>query len=177
MPSRVRNSIPCGTKSSSSSTRDLRLTSSFLKRRSWRLRSEPIRKSLSSRRMKCIAVRLLAPNSKDDGDTPPRNRIARGGVSPYSPGDIPQHWGTAASAASISSSAKVVGEIPSAQLAWFQTDDQVVACGLGVPLTPFGAEVTRGYATEDRSVFGYAEARPRAKLEAAVGRAIYTDDD
>jgi hypothetical protein len=30
------------------STRDLRLTSSFLKRRSWRLRPEPILKSLST---------------------------------------------------------------------------------------------------------------------------------
>src|SRR6266508_2332662 len=64
MPSRVRNSIPCGIKSSSSSTKDLRPTSSFLKRRSWRLRPEPILKSLSSRRTKCIAVRLLARNRR-----------------------------------------------------------------------------------------------------------------
>src|SRR6266536_5801957 len=64
MRSRVRNSIHYGSKSSSSSTRDLRLTSSFLKGRSWRPRPEPILKSLSSRRTKCIAVRLLARNRR-----------------------------------------------------------------------------------------------------------------
>src|SRR6266566_8447113 len=92
MPSRVMDSIPCGTRSSSCSTKDLLLTSSFPKRRSWRLRPEPILRSLSSQRPRCIAVRLLARTrkdrelEKDDGDRYPASQRdgGRRGISSLS---------------------------------------------------------------------------------------------
>src|SRR6266496_3678722 len=65
------------------STRDLRLTSSFLKRRSWRLRPEPILKSLSSRRTKCIAVRLLARNRRTMELPRPAKRTQEAGYPPF----------------------------------------------------------------------------------------------
>ena len=92
-------------------------------------------------------------------------------------GYIPERWPTAASPARTTGSSEVVRKIPSAQLARLQSDEQVVACSLGVPLTLLGAEVTRGYPADDRLVFQHAQARRRAKLEAAVRRAIFTNDD
>src|SRR6185503_11992054 len=83
----------------------------------------------------------------------------------------------ATSAAWTSSSCEGVGEIPSAQLAWLQADEKVVARRLGVLLTRFRAEVTRGDTADDRPVFQHAEARCRAELEAAVGRAVVANDD
>jgi len=50
---------PCGTRSSSSLTRELLPTSSRLRTRSWRLRLGPILKSRSSRRTRSTAVRSL----------------------------------------------------------------------------------------------------------------------
>jgi hypothetical protein len=79
--------------------------------------------------------------------------------------------------ARINRSGEVVGEVPSTQLARLQADEQVVACNLCVPFTLFAAEVTRGYPEDDRTVFQHAEARFRAKLDAAVGWSIFTNDD
>ncbi|HKH31133.1 MAG TPA: hypothetical protein VKA45_08780, partial [Gaiellaceae bacterium] len=58
---------------------------------------------------------------------------------------------------------------PRAELAWLQADEQVVSCGLGVPLTRFGAEGTRGYPADDGSL---GEAIGRAdRWEKVAGRA------
>src|SRR4029450_1761034 len=59
MPSRARGSTPCGTRSSSSSTRESLPTSSPLRTRSWRLRLGPILRSRSSPRTRSTAVRSL----------------------------------------------------------------------------------------------------------------------
>ena len=74
-------------------------------------------------------------------------------------------------------SGEVVGEIPSAQLARLEADEQVVARGLGVLLAGLRSEVTLGYPADDRSVVRDAEAGPSAKLEAPVGRAVVVNDD
>src|SRR5262249_9126614 len=80
--------------------------------------------------------------------------------------------------ASSPSSREIVGEIPSAEAAGVEPDEQVVAGGLlRVPVTCLPAEVTRGNSADDRSVFRHAQARPPAKLEAAVRRALVVNDD
>src|SRR5215831_10400282 len=73
--------------------------------------------------------------------------------------------------------AEVVGEIPGAQLARLQADQQIVAAALGVPLTRVRAEVPRRDPQDDRSVFQPAEARRPAYLDAAVGRALFAHHD
>src|SRR5207248_10198593 len=74
-------------------------------------------------------------------------------------------------------SGELVGEIPGAQLARLQADEQVVACGIGVSLTGLGAEVARRDPADDRSVLRDAEAGPSAKLEAPVRGAVVVNDD
>jgi len=77
----------------------------------------------------------------------------------------------------LNRSGEIVGEIPSSQFARLQADEQIVDSNLYVPFTLLGAEVARSYPADDRLVFQHAQARRRAKLEAAVRRAIFTNDD
>src|SRR5229473_814868 len=67
MPFRVMHSIPYGNNSSSFSITDLRLISSFPRRKSRRLPPAQIPKSLSSIRAKRIVVRWLARNKRSRG--------------------------------------------------------------------------------------------------------------
>src|SRR5262245_59118613 len=83
MPSRVKDLMPCGNKSSSNSIRELRLTSSLLKPTSWLLRTRA--KSPSSTPAKCIEIQLLAPASMAEMTRPGRVATATPSPQPSPP--------------------------------------------------------------------------------------------
>src|SRR5262249_52128913 len=71
----------------------------------------------------------------------------------------------------------VICEVPAAHIAGLEPDEEVVACGLEIPLAAGRAQVAGGDPLDDRSVLQRDQPSRRPKLEPTVRRSIVADDD
>jgi hypothetical protein len=74
-------------------------------------------------------------------------------------------------------SAEFVGEVPSAQIARFETDEEVVAGSLRIGRADFWPEVPGGHSSEE--LFGAARTKLRvaSEFDPSVWRSVVTHDD